>query len=59
MSDFRKDVEEMSARLAQLGETLDQFAATMREVQATVTFGAHPDLTELDDELDIIYRGQL
>jgi hypothetical protein len=59
MSDFRKDVEEMSARLAQLGDMLNQVVATMREVQTIVAFGAHPDLTELDDELDIMYRGQL
>lgn len=35
------------------------FTEQLRRVQAAMVFGYHPDLADLDDELDILYRGQL
>ena len=59
MSDFSDRVTQMTERLAGLRAIQDQITETVRAMQDVVTFGAHPDLTELDDELDILYRGQL
>lgn len=58
-SEFQKKTEAMTARLKQLRQTMDQFTATVGEIQDVITFGAHPELLALDDELDIMYRGQL
>jgi hypothetical protein len=50
---------EMIERLKGLQALQGQFIETMRHVQDVVTFGAHPDLVALEDELDIMYRGQM
>lgn len=49
----------MTEQVKGLLETQRQLVATFHEIQDVVTFGDHPDLTALDDELDIMYRGQL
>jgi prefoldin subunit 5 len=58
-SEFQKDMEAVTARLAQLRQTMDQFMVAMRSVQDVMTFDGHPELLALDDELDTLYRGQL
>ncbi|HLL37367.1 MAG TPA: hypothetical protein VK545_26540 [Streptomyces sp.] len=59
MSDFSDHVTQMTERLAGLRAMQDQIVETVCEVQDVVAFGAHPGLIGLDDELDILYRGQL
>lgn len=58
-NEFHKNMDAMTARLAQLNQTLGQFTETVSEIQDVITFGAHPELLALDDELDTMYRGQL
>ncbi|MFD4912872.1 hypothetical protein ACFWNR_06570 [Streptomyces virginiae] len=58
-SEFQKSVEAMIARLKQLGQIQAEFVEAVREVQDVIAFGDHPELLALDDELDIMYRGQL
>lgn len=57
---------EFQQRMAELGEALESLQAVQRqivavahEIQDALIFGAHPELVALDDELDILYRGQL
>lgn len=57
---------EFQQRMVELGEALKglqaiqrQIVAAAHEIQDVLTFGAHPELVALDDELDILYRGQL
>ncbi|MFI1928376.1 hypothetical protein [Streptomyces sp. NPDC020377] len=57
---------ELSERMAEVAERLqglralqDQLVEAVREVQGVITFGTHPELVALDDELDILYRGQM
>ncbi|MFE3484848.1 hypothetical protein [Streptomyces griseus] len=35
------------------------FLKSVEKFRSNVLFAYHPDLTVLDDELDILYRGQL
>ena len=58
-SDFAKLAEEMTERLKGLRAIQGQIMETVREAQSVLLFGEHPELTALDDELDILYRGQL
>lgn len=58
-SEFQKSVEAMTARLVRLKQTMDQVVETVHQIQDTLTFGDHPELLALDDELDTMYRGQL
>ena len=57
---------EFQQRMAGLRESLkgiraiqQQIVAVTHQIHDVLTFGAHPELVELDDELDILYRGQL
>lgn len=49
----------MTARLRGLQAMQTRIVETVREIQTAVMFDDHPELTALDDELDIMYRGQL
>jgi folate-dependent tRNA-U54 methylase TrmFO/GidA len=58
-SDFAKRVAEMTERLKGLQVMQEQIVEMVREVQSVMLFDGHPEFTALDDELDILYRGQL
>ena len=58
-SDFSKRAAEMIERLKGIQALQEQIIETTRQIQSTFLFGDHPELLELDDELDILYRGQL
>ncbi len=49
----------MTERLKGLRALQEQIMEAAREVQDVLTFGDHPELVALDDELDILYRGQM
>lgn len=53
------DVKALTARVAQLASTLEQFVAAVDKIKDVLMFGEHPELVALDDELDTLYRGQL
>lgn len=59
MREFQRSVEAMTARLKRLDITRSQFIEAVHLVQNSITFGEHPELLVLDDELDTLYRGQL
>lgn len=52
-------LQQLGTQLQSLRQTLEQFRDCAEQIQTTIVFGLHPELTELDDELDILYRGQL
>lgn len=52
-------MSEMAARLRDLQAVQQQIVAVTQQIQDVMLFGDHPELTDLDDELDILYRGQL
>jgi hypothetical protein len=58
-SEFSQRAAEMTERLKGLLVLQQQIGEAARQVQEVLLFGDHPELTELDDELDILYRGQL
>ncbi|WP_330449868.1 hypothetical protein [Streptomyces anulatus] len=51
-------MRDMTKRIKELRALQEELAASMRKIQEAIAFD-HPDLVELDDELDILYRGQL
>ncbi|MFH8867204.1 hypothetical protein [Streptomyces griseus] len=55
LPDGMRDVTE---RLKTLRALQEELVASMRKIQEVIAFD-HPDLVELDGELDILYRGQL
>jgi len=52
-------MSEMVERLRELQAVQQQMVVAVQQIQDIMLFGDHPELTELDDELDILYRGQL
>lgn len=56
LSDGMRD---MTERLKVARALQEELVASMQKIQEVIAFGDHPDLVELDDELDILYRGQL
>jgi hypothetical protein len=58
-SELSQQMAEMTERLKGLRALQKQIVEAVHQVQDVMTFGAHPELVELDDELDILYRGQL
>ena len=58
-SEFSRQLAQMTERLQKLPIMQERVVAAMREIQDVMTFDAHPELVALDDELDILYRGQL
>ncbi|MFF6966350.1 hypothetical protein ACFY9G_23645 [Streptomyces anthocyanicus] len=52
-------ISEMAACLKGLVALQGQITEAVREIQDVMTFGSHPGLADLDDELDILYGGQL
>lgn len=58
-SDFTKRAAEMSERLKGLRVLQERIVEAAREVQTVMLFHDHPEMTALDDELDIMYCGQL
>ena len=58
-SELSQRTAEMTGRLKELSALQGRILETVRQIQDVMTFGAHPELTKLDDELDILYRGQL
>lgn len=52
-------LQQVSAQVQSLRRTLEQFRGAVEQIQTSIVFGLHPELTELDDELDTMYRGQL
>ncbi|MCX4605535.1 hypothetical protein OG402_34260 [Streptomyces anulatus] len=52
-------MRDMTERIKELRALQEGLAASMRKIQEVIAFGDHPDLVKLDDELDILYRGQL
>jgi hypothetical protein len=56
---FSDQLQQLSAQVKSLRATLEQFRDCAEQIQTTIVFGLHPELTDLDDELDILYRGQL
>jgi hypothetical protein len=57
--DFSSQLQQVHAQVLSLRKTLEQFRECAEQIQTTIVFGLHPELTELDDELDILYRGQM
>ena len=58
-SEFAERMAEMSEALAGLQTLQQQIVAVAHQIQDVLPFGDHPELVDLDDELDILYRGQL
>lgn len=58
-SELSQRMSEMAARLRDLQAVQQQIVAVTQQIQDVMLFGDHPELTDLDDELDILYRGQL
>jgi hypothetical protein len=58
-SEFSQRAAEMTERLKGLLALQQQIVEAVHGIQDVLLFGDHPELTELDDELDILYRGQL
>jgi hypothetical protein len=58
-SDLGRLAAEMTERLRGIQAIQEQFVAAVHQIQDVILFGDHPELTALDDELDILYRGQL
>lgn len=58
-SELSQQIAEMTKRLKDLRVIQEQVLAAAHQIQDVMTFGAHPELVALDDELDILYRGQL
>jgi hypothetical protein len=58
-SEFSQRAAEMTERLKGLLAMQGQIVEAVRGIQDVLLFGDHPELTELDDEMDILYRGQL
>lgn len=56
---FQSQLQQLRVQVASLRATLEAFRSSAQELHTLIVFGAHPELTELDDELDILYRGQL
>lgn len=50
---------EMTERLKGLRALQEQIVEAVHQIQDVMAFDAHPELVALDDELDILYRGQL
>ncbi|MFH9765228.1 hypothetical protein ACH4N4_30155 [Streptomyces microflavus] len=51
--------EERPKPLVRVTVDTSEYVDFLKRFRNAVTFTYHPDLTELDDELDILYRGQL
>ena len=58
-SEFAGRMAEMAEALAGLQALQQQIVEVAHQIQDVLLFGDHPELMELDDELDILYRGQL
>ncbi|MFF7147437.1 hypothetical protein ACFZAO_05110 [Streptomyces griseoaurantiacus] len=58
-SELGQQMAEMAERLKGVRALQEQIAEAARQIQEVLLFSGHPELTELDDELDILYRGQL
>lgn len=58
-SEFAKRATEMTEALKGLRTIQQQIVAVTHQIQDGLLFADHPELTALDDELDILYRGQL
>lgn len=58
-SEFAKRAAELTECLRGLQAMQERIVAAGRRVQDVLLFAGHPELAELDDELDILYRGQL
>ena len=56
---LRDQIAAASEGIRRLRAMQQQFVHIAQEIQSVIAFSEHPDLTELDDELDIMYRGQL
>lgn len=54
-----EQMRQMTERLRALAGFQHAVVESARRVQEAVLFGDHPELASLDDELDILYRGQL
>lgn len=58
-SELSQSMAEMSERLKGLRAIQERIVEAVHQIQDVLLFGDHPELTQLDDELDIMYRGQL
>lgn len=58
-SEFAKRMAEVTEALVGLQSLQQQIVAVTHQIQDVLMFGDHPELVDLDDELDILYRGQL
>jgi hypothetical protein len=58
-SEFSQRAAEMTEQLKGLLALQQQIVEAVRGIQDVVLFGDHPELTQLDDDLDVLYRGQL
>lgn len=58
-SEFAGRMAEMAEALAGLQALQQQIVEVAHQIQDVLLFGDHPELMELDGELDILYRGQL
>ncbi|MFD9561555.1 hypothetical protein [Streptomyces sp. NPDC059994] len=56
---FAEQARQVTEQLAGLRATIAQITAAAHQVQEALLFHDHPDVTGLDDELDILYRGQM
>jgi hypothetical protein len=55
----RDQMRQLAIRLKGLRALQDEIVGVVRHCQDIITFGDHPDLTTLDDEMDNLYGGQL
>lgn len=58
-SELSQQMAEMAERLKGLRALQQQIVEATHQIQDVMTFVGNPDLVALDDELDILYRGQL
>ena len=58
-SSLAKQAKVLAGALKGLGALQAEFMAASEQIQELILFGAHPELTALDDELDTMYRGQI
>ncbi|MFF2101015.1 hypothetical protein [Streptomyces sp. NPDC058202] len=58
-SELSRRMAEATEQLRGLCDLQARVLESVRQIQDVMMFVGHPDAVELDDELDILYRGQL
>lgn len=53
------EIRSLTEGLERLSAMQEQMVTAARQIQDVVVFHDHPDVVALDDELDIMHRGQL